>query len=52
MRYDDVVDNPWIVVVSAEYSTNSPVSNPWLLKVITFDAVDIPVGLTLSLRWV
>ena len=39
-------------MVSAEYSTISPLSNPWFLKVTTFNDVDIPVGLTLNLRCV
>ena len=44
--------NPCIAVVSAEYSTISPLLNPWFLKVTTFNEVDIPVGLTLNLRCV
>ena len=43
---------PWIGVVSAEYSTISPFSNPWFLKVITFKDVDTPTGFTLNLRCV
>ena len=30
----------------------SPLSNPWFLKVTTFNDVDIPVGLTLNFRCV
>ena len=43
---------PCITDVSAEYSTISPLWNPWFLNVITFEDVDIPAGLTLNLRWV
>ena len=43
---------PCIGEVSAEYSTISPVWNPWFLNVTTFDDVDIPAGLTLNLRCV
>ena len=50
--YDDVVDKPCIDDVSAEYSTISPVLNPWFLKLIVFNDVDIPDVLTLNLRWV
>ena len=50
--YDDVVDKPCIAVVSAEYSIISPLLNPWFLKLIVFNDVDIPVVLTLNLRWV
>ena len=42
--------NPCIGVVSAEYSTISPLLNPWFLKVTTFRDVEIPIGLTLNLR--
>ena len=44
--------NPCIGVVSAEYSIISPLLKPWFLNVTTFKDVDIPVGLTLNLRWV
>ena len=38
--------------ISGLYSTISPLSNPWFLNVTTFRVVDIPIGLTLNLRWV
>ena len=38
--------------ISGLYSTISPLSNPWFLNVTTFRVVDIPMGLTLNLRWV
>ena len=41
-----------MVDVSALYSISSPLSNPWFLNVTTFKVVDIPIGLTLNLRWV
>ena len=50
--YDVVVDKPCIAVVSAEYSIISPLLNPWFLKLIVFNDVDIPDVLTLNLRWV
>ena len=37
---------------AAEYSTISPLKNPWFLKLIVSYEVEIPVGLTLNLRWV
>ena len=50
--YDEVVDKPCIADVSAEYSIISPLSNPWFLKLIVFNEVDIPDDLTLNLRYV
>ena len=50
--YELVVDNPWIAVVSAEYSTISPLLNPWFTKFIVLNEVDIPAGFTFNLRCV
>ena len=52
MIYELDVLNPWTGVVSAEYSTISPLSNPWLSKNIVLNDEDIPAGLTLNLRCV
>ena len=41
-----------MVVVSALYSTISPLWKPWFLKLITFIEVEIPIGFTLNFRWV
>ena len=38
-----------IVVPDEEYSTISPLLNPWLLKLIVFVIVDIPGGETCNL---
>ena len=39
-------------MVSAEYSTTSPLWNPWFLNLIVSKEVEIPADLTLNLRWV
>ena len=38
--------------LSDEYSTISPLKNPWFLKLIVSYEVEIPEGFTLNLRWV
>ena len=59
MKYWLVVVNPEIVCgcvvpnpTTGEYSTISPLKNPWLLKFIVFCEVEIPVGLTKSFLFV
>ena len=52
IMYEVVVVKPCISVVSAEYSTISPLWNPWFLKLIVLYDVEIPAGFTLNLRWV
>ena len=43
--------NPWIGA-SEEYSIISPLEKPWFLELIVSYDVEIPVGLTLNLRFV
>ena len=42
------VDNPVIILPSVEYTTLSPLLNPWFLNIIESDSDDIPEDLTIN----
>ena len=44
----DIIDPP----AAKLYSIVSPLTNPWLAKVIVFSIVDIADGLTINLRFI